>query len=341
LNSIFKYDLTQLEKVAVLSLYESFDNPYIYQFPGWQDIIYPDKKKCYFLCYESDELVSYAIITEKYWKATLSFGPVAKNTDYLAESICQITDYYKSLKFGLLIVQLSIPASQETEYIENSLHEKINFNQTFNTQNWSSLILPLDNDIENIFKNFTKGHKSDIKKAEKMLVVKKVETTTDIDAFSLLYDKMYQRKKIPKIFKKTACVMVSIHDFFKIHNNGFILGVYSKEDDKLLGGIVIVRQGKTILYLYGAKDFEENKTAVLHLALFEAIKIAKFNGCRYFDFGGYNHFASENNQIFYINRFKKGFGGQYIFYPKLMLVKLNIFKYWLIKIITPIYMKLK
>ena len=46
----------------------------------------------------------------------------------------------------------------------------------------------------------------------------------------------------------------------------------------------------------------------------EAIKLAKTTGCLYFDFGGYNHYVTEKDQIFYINRFKKDNSFRWFFF---------------------------
>jgi len=70
---------------------------------------------------------------------------------------------------------------------------------------------------------------------------------------------------------------------------------------------------------------------IMHLLMYEAIKNAHSEKFKYFDFWGYNHFAEENDQVYNINHFKKGFGGYYTFFAKRMNVDImpngyNIYK---------------
>jgi lipid II:glycine glycyltransferase (peptidoglycan interpeptide bridge formation enzyme) len=97
----------------------------------------------------------------------------------------------------------------------------------------------------------------------------------------------------------------------------------------VLGGIVFVYQGITVRALKGASDDEKRNLPINHLVLYEAIKLSKMNGFKYFDLWGYNHFADENNHVYHINFFKKGFGGYYTFFAKKMNIDLVPFGYYL------------
>ena len=46
------------------------------------------------------------------------------------------------------------------------------------------------------------------------------------------------------------------------------------------------------------------------------MKRAKDRGLAWFDLWGYNHHVDQNDQRHQINRFKKGFGGQFVSYPR-------------------------
>jgi len=95
-----------------------------------------------------------------------------------------------------------------------------------------------------------------------------------------------------------------------------------------------------MLYKYGASDPDYRKLPILHLCIYEAIKIGLEKGITLLDLGGYNHFINKKDQIYSINFFKKSFNGTYSFYPKKIHIKLNPYKYYLIKILKPIYKKL-
>jgi lipid II:glycine glycyltransferase (peptidoglycan interpeptide bridge formation enzyme) len=92
-----------------------------------------------------------------------------------------------------------------------------------------------------------------------------------------------------------------------------------------------VYQGITVRFFRGTSDPDRRDIPMLHIVLYEAIKKAKAENFKYFDFWGYNHFVDENDQIFKINHFKKGFSGYYTFFAKKMNISLvpfgfNIFK---------------
>jgi lipid II:glycine glycyltransferase (peptidoglycan interpeptide bridge formation enzyme) len=112
-------------------------------------------------------------------------------------------------------------------------------------------------------------------------------------------------------------------------------------DGKVLGGIALVLQGKTVRYFKGAADPAIRNLPVLHLAIWESILWSKENGFSHFDLWGYNHFVDESDQVYFINRFKKGFGGTFTFYPKKMYFLFKPLQYQLLKLAKKIYQKIK
>jgi lipid II:glycine glycyltransferase (peptidoglycan interpeptide bridge formation enzyme) len=67
--------------------------------------------------------------------------------------------------------------------------------------------------------------------------------------------------------------------------------------------------------------------------MYEAIMKAKNDNFKYFDFWGYNHFVDESDQIYNINKFKKGFGGYYTFFAKNMNISLSPSGFYLNKLL--------
>ena len=113
--------------------------------------------------------------------------------------------------------------------------------------------------------------------------------------------------------------VIPVFEFLNKKNRGKLLLV--KDDgDHILGGVMIIFQGKSVRYYKGASDINYRHLPVLHLAILESIRLSKEAGFDYFDLWGYNHYVDESDQIYFINRFKKGFGGEYNFYPKKMYI---------------------
>ena len=71
---------------------------------------------------------------------------------------------------------------------------------------------------------------------------------------------------------------------------------------------------------------------MMYLIIYNALERAKADNFKHFNFWGYNHFAEKDDQIFIINRFKKGFGGYYTFLEKKMNVSLIPFDFRLYKL---------
>ena len=109
----------------------------------------------------------------------------------------------------------------------------------------------------------------------------------------------------------------NIYNFLTQNNKGEILVVKDNEGT-VLGGGIFVYQGITVRYLKGAANPDIRDIPILHIVLFDAIRRAKEENFRYFDFWGYNHFANKDDQVYYINHFKKGFGGYFTFFAKKM-----------------------
>lgn len=139
----------------------------------------------------------------------------------------------------------------------------------------------------------------------------------DIDNFLAIYLKMNEARNIAINEGVTRGSFHGLYKLFNETNIGKFL-VVKAEDKAVIGGIIVLFQNGTARYYKGAADPAVRNIPVLHLAIWEAIRISKARGQTLFDFWGYNHFVKEGEQIFNINRFKKGFGGQYLFFPKRM-----------------------
>jgi lipid II:glycine glycyltransferase (peptidoglycan interpeptide bridge formation enzyme) len=179
-------------------------------------------------------------------------------------------------------------------------------------------VLDLKAPEEEIRKGFSKGHKSDLKKSEKNNIsVSLLSSEADWEAFCRIFARMNRKRGHATREKENEAFLQRAWAFLKRTGQGDGL-VVKDEAGNLLGGILLVYQGTTVRYFKGAADPDQRQIPILHAALWEGIRRARAMGFRFFDFWGYNHFVDENDQVFHINRFKKGFGGSYSFYPKKM-----------------------
>lgn len=324
-------------KTQVLEFIQTNQYGYIEQNPDWCRINNPRKKITFFYAIENEKVVCFCNIIENRFTAQIHLGPVCRDKDLLIESIGAIRKYYLKEGKAQLEIQLGILTGQETDYIEYELYKKLPFVQRFDTGNWSSIVINLNQSAEDIFNNFKKNHKGSIKKAIKEnLYTKTLDDISEIKQLSEIYDKMYEARKIKKSFDNTQETFKQLHTLFLEQNNGMILGVFNQED-QMLGGVILGICNGEVYYKYGASGPEFRKFPILHLALYEGIKISIKERLSTFNFGGYNHFVKESDQVAAINFFKRSFNGDFIFYPKRMYFKLNKVKLCCYKILKKIY----
>ncbi len=129
-----------------------------------------------------------------------------------------------------------------------------------------------------------------------------------------------------RIILYTEQYLEEVFDFITAADMGYFLAAYNS-DDRMVGGLVLIKDGKKLHYLIAATDPEFRKLPLSHLTIFEAIKLAKQVGCDYFDFGSHSFYANENDQLFKVNNFKLEFGGKLVFHPRCFHLVTNRFTY--------------
>jgi lipid II:glycine glycyltransferase (peptidoglycan interpeptide bridge formation enzyme) len=327
-----KKKITNDELKEIEAFLNSIQFVTIEQYPEWSNVLDNKEQLSYLIVRNNNQIVLFCKINEykilflKF--VQIFFGPVFENSAFLIESIEYLVNYYKQKGFQLIKIQLAIETGAETDLIEYKINQKYKIKYFFDRFNWASIRIKLkDKTEEEIFKEFSKGHRSSVKKTIKSNV-QAVEINTEDDIYKLceVYEKMNVQRRIPSDIQHTKKLFMNISKYLKEKEKGFILGVKNSSSE-IIGGIIIVFQGNTARYYKGASDPDIRDIPVLHLAIWEAIKISKRMGRTYFDLWGYNHFVTEKDQVFWINRFKKGFGGEFLFYPKINNIELSKFGY--------------
>lgn len=84
---------------------------------------------------------------------------------------------------------------------------------------------------------------------------------------------------------------------------------------QVLAAMLLTLFGETATYLHGGSSLKLKDTMAPYLLHWEAIKIVKRLGYKYYDFGGVAPAGQERHAWVGITRFKKGFGGFEVVYP--------------------------
>lgn len=308
---------TQLNDI--LSLYAQTDVVSIEQYPGFSLSAGPDLSIFYFLAYEHSKICGYACVqVKKGISASVLFGPVVRGTNEY-EAICKGL-VSKLARRGILMLRIIPPYMSQQDKASLESTTVLKFETSDNEINWCTLRLNLENPIEDLFKDFSENHRRSIKKAQKLnLTTEKINTPADIDIFTDQYILMYQSRGLPISPTATRQSFQSLSAFFKQHDNGLFLAVQTDQGD-IVGGLCICFQGDTAFYYKGYSHPDQRSLPINHLAFYDAMILAKSRGLKYFDFGGYANNVKEGDQLYSINRFKDGFSGELVVYPKTLLI---------------------
>ena len=220
----------------------------------------------------------------------------------------------KKLLFNNLITYLK---TKKTIYLFISSKSRSNdisiFNKLgFNASKSGTYILNLEQDDDDIYKSFSKGHKSSIQKAQKCgLDIKILEGKAAIPFISdycKIQDKLFERKKesFLSVYLKSESLLEKILNS-KYSKNYLAIAYY---DGQPAASAFMVSFSKTIYYYAGASDYNlTRQTQASNLLHFEIIKYAKSHGFTQYDFGGAELNIEPTSDMYGVYSFKKHFGG--------------------------------
>lgn len=179
-----------------------------------------------------------------------------------------------------------------------------------------TLIVDLKKEEKEIYENFSKGKRWDIKKAEKNKV--KVKESEEIEKFiKIKNEKMGVAKFL--LGPSQAKQIKSLWGTFSPKNATLLLAFRSNDlnhSNKVVAGILLLFHDKVAYYFLAGSTKKGNKLGAPSLLVWEALKLAKKKGCVLFDFEGIEdpRYKSTSSWAGF-TRFKKGFGGKEVEYP--------------------------
>ncbi len=171
----------------------------------------------------------------------------------------------------------------------------------------SSLRLDLTKSEEEIFANFRKNSRYEIRRAERLgISVVPASVEADIEEFLTLHARVAVRKGFSA--EAPEDLRAAIRWLIGADSRGALL--LARAENHVYGGAVIGRAGKRCWYVWGAADKHEQFN-VGHILQWRALLWAKSHGCREYDFGGYTSGATSGPAWF-----KAGFGGTVVHFVR-------------------------
>ncbi|MBR2742998.1 MAG: peptidoglycan bridge formation glycyltransferase FemA/FemB family protein [Clostridia bacterium] len=127
-------------------------------------------------------------------------------------------------------------------------------------------------------------------------------------------------ERIPDFYR--IMLETGVRDNFMIRSEGYFkkmmesLGEHCRlymayYEGKPIAGTLALHYGDKVWYLYGASSNEYRNVMPNYLLQWEMIRWSIETGCRIYDFRGVSGDISEDNPLYGLYRFKKGFGGDF------------------------------
>jgi peptidoglycan pentaglycine glycine transferase (the first glycine) len=123
-----------------------------------------------------------------------------------------------------------------------------------------------------------------------------------------------------------------------LYEAGMAHPLLAEYEGELLAAVIIVRFGERAVYMYGASSTKERRRMPNYLLQWEAIRWAKAQGCRVYDFWGAPDDFVESDPLWGVWRFKSGFNGQIVRHIGAWDYPARPFWYWVYNVLIPKYL---
>jgi lipid II:glycine glycyltransferase (peptidoglycan interpeptide bridge formation enzyme) len=199
-----------------------------------------------------------------------------------------------------------LPADQATE--EGAALERAGFDAPLVPASPATLVVSLEPEEEALLASFRKGTRQEIRRAQEAgLTVRKVAGEAEVAAFQAIYDAMEAKGATPRPAPFFARVARALEEDAE---RGFFL--VALHEGVLLGGAVILLQGRGALYGFGAAERGTGRVACGHHVQYAAMCEARRRGALHYDLGGFTEGAGEEGArtpVQRVNLWKQGFRG--------------------------------
>lgn len=179
---------------------------------------------------------------------------------------------------------------------------------TMDIQPPDTVVLNIDGEEDAILKQMKPKWRYNIRLAAKKGVEVFEAAVEDLDSWYDMYQVTAERDKITLHKREYYRALFDLAAQYgkKAPKVKLLL---AKHEDDILAGIIIALHGTSATYLYGASTNEKRNLMPAYALQWQAIQIAKAEGCRDYDFFGIPPENDKNHPMYGLYRFKTGFGG--------------------------------
>jgi len=256
---------------------------------GWETVVTP--------------LRSSVVRNRIYIKRILLIGNIAKLQRPQKLDFKQIKSLIETRKLSVLYIEPSAEISSKLA--------QVSFKEAKSAFLPSKTIhIDLTKSEEQLLKEMKPKTRYNIKIASKRRVV--VRKSQDIAVFINLWKSSARRRLALPQSKEIRALWQAFG------NRANLLLAYKEKN--LIAGVLTARSPDTTFYMYAGSNKEGNKLFAPTLAAWEAIRLAKKLRCKTFDFEGiYDPRYSSTKSWRGFTKFKEGFGGNLVEFPKTLV----------------------
>jgi len=166
--------------------------------------------------------------------------------------------------------------------------------------------LDISPDEETLMAQMHQKTRYNVKLAIKKGVKIRIGTKADLPEFYRVLKETTERDKF----------LVRAYSYFEdmydeLHSVGMLELFLAEYEGKIIAGTLALIIGEKAWYLYGASSNSHRNVMPNYLIQWEMIRWAKSRGCTLYDFRGVPGQLTEDNPLYGLYRFKKGFNGVY------------------------------
>lgn len=170
---------------------------------------------------------------------------------------------------------------------------------------------------------------------KKGVTIRPAENKEDLQTFYAILQETAERDRF----------LVRGYEYFEwiwdhMVENGYARVFVGEYEGQAIAATLAMIVGDKAWYLYGASSNQYRNVMPNYLIQWEMIRWARERGCSLYDFRGVSGDLDENNPLYGLYRFKKGFNGEFTAFVGEWDRVFSPFFYWLWTRVLPIYIKI-
>lgn len=310
-------DLTEKDKAKYEAFITKHNKSHFMQSPEWARVKNNWKNEVIVCKDEQGEIkgtLSVLIRKVPFFKSTMMYaprGPVCDVTD--AETFSALIEgaKQKAKKYKSYVLKIDPDVKSENEAFV-SMAKKLGFRFKNASKNFEGIqprfvfrLQVSGKTEETLMETFHSKTRYNIRLAERKGVHVTIGTRADLEKF---HEIMVVTGTRDAFVVRSLDYFQRMYDCFAPEHLRLYLAWYNGE---IIAGTIAILYGNKVWYLYGASSNEYRNVMPNYLLQYEMMKWALENHCDIYDFRGVSGDVNENNPLYGLYRFKKGFNGEF------------------------------